>query len=226
MIASVNSCQPSSPVDHSAFLALLPKIERHARISFNYVRCPATREDRVAECIAVALKWYARLNERGKDVTQFRMVFVYLVAKAVKSGRRVAGMEKANDVMSEQAQRRHGFTVERLPASSSTTHEELYGDPNGQRRHDVWEERLQDNTVTPPDEQAVFRIDFAAWLKTLTPRERRLIRAMARDESTKDLARQFDLSPGRISQLRREFHDGWAAFCGDLTDNGSRCTAR
>jgi hypothetical protein len=224
MIAVAKPYKPSSPADHSAFLALLPRIELHARITFNTVRCPATREDRIAECIAIAWKWYARLNERGKDVNQFVMVFVYLVARAVKSGRRVAGMEKARDVMSEQAQRRHGFTVERLPASTSATHEELYGDPNGQQRHDAWEERLRDNTMTPPDEQAAFRIDFVAWLNSLTPRERRLVRAMAMNERTQDLARQFDVSPGRISQLRREFRDGWAAFCGELSDNGSRST--
>lgn len=222
MSAIANSRHPSSPADPNAFLALLPKIELHARITFHTVKCPATREDKVAECIAVAWKWYARLNECGKDVNKFVMIFTYLVVKAVKSGRRVAGMEKAKDVMSEQAQRRHGFTVERLSASASATHEELYGNPHGQRRHDVWEERLQDNTVTPPDEQAAFRIDFMAWLKSLTPRERRLVRAMSRNESTKDLAREFNLSPSRISQMRREFHDGWAAFCGEPTDNGSR----
>jgi hypothetical protein len=220
MIASVNSCKPSSPADHGTFLTLvLPKIELHARISFNHVRCPATRADKVAECVALAWRWYARLNERGKDVTPFVMVFVYLVARAVKSGRRVAGTEKAGDVLSEQAQRRHGFTVECLPASSSAAHEGWYAGPHGQRRHDAWEERLQDNTVTPPDEQAAFRIDFAAWLETLTPRERRLIRAMALNERTKDLSKQFEVSPGRISQQRREFCEGWKRFCGDGDDD-------
>jgi hypothetical protein len=216
MIASVSSCKPSSPADHSTFLALLlPKIELHARISFNHVRCPATRADKVAECVALGWVWYVRLCARGKDVSQFSMAFVYLVARAVKSGRKLTGMEKANDVMSPLAQQRHGFTVERLPASSSAAHEVSYADPHGQHRHDAWEERLQDNTVTPPDEQAAFRIDFAAWLKTLTPRERRLIRAMALNERTKDLAKKFEVSPGRISQQRREFCEGWQRFCGD-----------
>ena len=216
MSVSVSSCKPPSPADHSTFLALLlPKIELHARIAFHPVRCPATRADKVAECVALAWRWYIRLNERGKDVRPFVMAFVFLVARAVKSGRRVTGTEKARDVMSEQAQRRHGFTVERLPASSSAAHEVSYADPHGQHRHDAWEERLQDNTVTPPDEQAAFRIDFVAWLKTLTPRERRLIRAMALNERTKDLATKFDVSPGRISQQRREFCEGWQRFCGD-----------
>ncbi len=143
------------------------------------------------------------------------MVFVFLVVKAVKCGRRITGMEKTRNVMSEQAQHRHGFTVERLPASLSVSHEELYGGLHGQRRHDAWEERLHGNTVTPPDEQARFRLDFADWLKSLTPRERRIIRAMARNERTKNLAREFDLSPGRISQLRRELHDDWDSFCGE-----------
>ena len=68
-----------------------------------------------------------------------------------------------------------------------------------------------------PD-QVAFRIDFPAWLATLTARERRLIRAIARNERTKDLSRMFELSQGRISQLRREFRDDWRRFCEDATD--------
>jgi hypothetical protein len=74
---------------------------------------------------------------------------------------------------------------------------------------------LRDNTVTPVPDQVQFRIDWPAWLATLTARERRMIRAMARSERTKDLSRQFELSPARISQIRREFRDAWARFCGE-----------
>ena len=72
---------------------------------------------------------------------------------------------------------------------------------------------MRDNTVTPVPDQVQFRIDWPAWLRTLTPRERRIIKEMARGERTMDLGREFELSPARISQLRREFHDGWARFC-------------
>jgi hypothetical protein len=85
----------------------------------------------------------------------------------------------------------------RLPASTRTSYEDLYGDVHGQRRLDAFEERLQDNTRSPVPDQVAFRIDFPAWLNTLTPRERRLIREMARDERTKDLSRMFELSPGK-----------------------------
>ena len=81
------------------------------------------------------------------------------------------------------------------------------------------EERLADNTRTPPPEQAAFRIDFPEWLKTLSRRDRKIIRAMAMNERTKDLSRQFEVSAGRISQMRRDFKVGWDRFVGDGEEN-------
>jgi hypothetical protein len=143
------------------------------------------------------------------------MVFIYTVAKAVKCGRRLCGQEKAKDAMSPLAQQRHGFRVESLPISTRTRYEDLYGLIAGQRHLDAYEERLSDNTVTPIPDQVVFRLDFPAWLATLTARERRLIRAMADHERTKDLSRKFEVSPARISQLRQEFRQGWERFSAD-----------
>ena len=74
-----------------------------------------------------------------------------------------------------------------------------------------------------PD-QAAFRIDFADWLETLTPRERRLIRAMAQNEQTKELSRTFEVSPARISQLRRQFQEGWVAFWGESPQDAKKST--
>jgi hypothetical protein len=198
---------------HRQFLALLPRIELHARITFRSVRCPDWREDAVAETVALAWKWHVRLVERGKDATQFPAAFAALAARAVRCGRRLCGHERAREVLSPVAQRRHGFSVEHLPASTHSPHEQLYATPRGQALLDVFEERLRDNTLTPIPDQVVFRVDFPAWLRTLTGRERRLIRASARGERTKDLSKQFGVSPGRISQLRREFERGWSNYC-------------
>jgi hypothetical protein len=102
-----------------------------------------------------------------------------------------------------------GFTVGALPEFDSC---------NG----GVLEEALHDNTQTPPDEQAAFRVDFSAWVERRPKRDRRLIRAMLLGERTGELADRFGLTAGRISQLRREFHDDWSAFCGEgpaLTGN-------
>ena len=81
---------------------------------------------------------------------------------------------------------------------------------------DAYEDRLKDNTRTPPPEQAAFRIDFPQWLKTLSARQRRILQAMSLNERTKDLSKRFSISPGRISQMRRDFKDGWQRFVGDI----------
>ena len=118
-------------------------------------------------------------------------------------------------MLNPATQRRHGFSVEPLPTSTLTSHERLYSEVNGQRQLDAYEERLRDNTITPVPDQVIFRIDWPAWLRTLTGRERRMIRAMGLGERTLDLSRQFEVCPARISQKRREFHDGWHRFCAD-----------
>jgi hypothetical protein len=194
---------------HAAFLSILPRIELHGRVCFRGLKCPHRREDAIAEMVALAWKWFVGLVEQGKDPLAFPATLATFAARQVKCGRRLCGQEKGKDVLSPVAQQRHSFTVERLPSSTTPVH----GPVRGRKKHDVFEERLRDNRLTPVPEQAAFRIDFPAWLDTLTARECQLVRAMAANERTKDLGAKFDLSPGRISQMRRQLHNGWTRFC-------------
>jgi hypothetical protein len=193
------------------FLIILPRVELHGRIFF---RCltPDQKAELIQEMRALAWKWYLQLHKNGKNPSDFMKAFTTLLARAVFSGRRLVGKLKAKDVMNPFTQRRHGFAVEPLPLSPRTSHDQLYSVPNGQELHDAFEERLRDNTTTPVPDQVQFRLDWPAFLATLSGRERRMIRVMAKNESTKDLARQFDLSPARISQKRSEFRDEWERF--------------
>src|SRR5262249_52488716 len=75
---------------------------------------------------------------------------------------------------------------------------------------------LKDNTFTPPPDQAAFRIDYPAWLSRLGPRDRGIASDMALGHTTQELAARHQLSPGRISQLRREFHSDWRRFHGEI----------
>jgi hypothetical protein len=208
---------PAPPIAHlhAAFLSILPRIERHARLYFRHLRCPQRQDDAVAETVALAWRWFVRLVERGKDPLSFPTVLAAYAARAVRCGRRLCGQRSGKDVLSPLARQRHGFAVEGLPNSVRAAHDERYGVPGGQRRQDAWEERLRDNTQTPVPEQVAFRLDFPAWLDSLTPRERRLVGEMANSERTLDLSRRFDVSPARISQLRRELHADWRRFLGD-----------
>ena len=201
---------------HARFLRLLPKLETHARIAFRGVRCPVQQEDRVQECVALGWKWFLRLSEQGKDVFAFPMAFAALLARAVRCGRKLCGQERSRDVHSPLAQQRHGFRVERLPASTRSPHEHLYADPHGQALLDALEERLRDNTQTPVPDQAAFRIDFPLWRCTRSERDQRVIDALMAGGRTKDVSQKFGLSPGRVSQLRRDFLEDWRRFTDEV----------
>src|SRR5688500_18902681 len=85
---------------HAPFLALLPRIERHARIYFHDVRCPGRREDAVQECLALGWRWLLGLAARGKDVSRFPAAFASLVARAVRGGRGLVRGETMRDALS------------------------------------------------------------------------------------------------------------------------------
>jgi hypothetical protein len=153
----------------------------------------------------VAWRWHLDLARRGKDAAAFPSALASLAARHVKSGRRLCGQERARDVLSPLAQARHGFAVGTLPGFST-----LNGNPI--------DEALHENTRSPVPEQVCFRLDFPAWLNGLSDRDRRVVEDLMMGERTLDVARRHGLSPGRVSQLRREFMDGWRAFCGEHED--------
>ena len=179
---------------HIVFLAILPRIERHGSVYFRHVKNAGLKEEFIAEMVALSWKWCVRLSRRGKDVTRFPSAIATFAAKAVRSGRRVCGQEKGKDVLSPLAQRRHGFAVGKLPDQNPLS------------------EALTDNTVTPVDEQVAFRMDFPQWLSTYSDRDRRVALDMMTGERTLDVSERFGLSPGRISQMRRQYHDDWLRF--------------
>jgi hypothetical protein len=183
----------------SRFLAVLPRIERHARIYFRHLKCPHRRDEALAECLALAWWWFVRLVQRGKVPEAFITVLADFAARAVSSGRRLCGQEKVNEVLSSVAQRRHGFTVQRLH-------------PSGGRPDSSWDDALKDNTRTPVLDQVIFRVDFRAWRGTRTKRDQRIIDRLLRSERTGTVAQIFGISPGRIAQLRRQFHADWLRF--------------
>src|SRR6185312_12802038 len=110
--------------------------------------------------------------------------------------------ERSKDVISPLAQARHSFAVASLPEGSSL-------DGN------VLDVALHDNTRSPVPDQVAFRFDFPAWLNTLSERDKRVADDLMLGERTLDVARKHGLSPGRVSQLRREFMERWRAFFGE-----------
>jgi hypothetical protein len=186
------------------FLTLiLPRVESHGLVAFRHLRCDDARQNAINEMVALAWRWTLRLVQRGKDVTQFPTAIATFAARAVKAGRRLTGQEKAKDVLSPLAQRRHSFSVSKLVEVST-----LSGT-------NPIEEALQDNTVSPVPDQVAFRCDFPRWLASLDERRHRIAEDLMLGERTFDVANKHGLSPARVSQLRREFMEDWQRFCGD-----------
>lgn len=171
---TVKRALPAVPVRlQTTFRGMLPRIERHARVYFRNVKDTNRKADYIQETIALSWKWLLRLDDHGKGATQFVSTLATFAARAVRSGRRLCGQEKAQDVLSPRAQQRHGFAVGKLPDFAT-----LHGNP--------LEEALQDNTRSPVPEAAAFRIDFPAWRRTHSRRNRRLLDRMAQGSRTRD----------------------------------------
>jgi hypothetical protein len=77
---------------------------------------------------------------------------------------------------------------------------------------DNWPESLIADERARPDELVMARIDFSEWLQTLKPLHRKVAEHLSLGESTHSTARIFNLSPGRISQIRRLLEQSWHSF--------------
>jgi hypothetical protein len=188
-------------VDQTLFVErVLPAVERHARYAFRYLRQQA-RDEMVAECVALAWSWFVRLVERRKDVARFASRLATFAARHVMSGRFVDGRQSEREVLSASAQRRHGFRVQRFERRVQDTHGE-------------WREAVAESAQTPPPDAAAFRIDFPAWLTTLSERKRQMVYDLMLGHRTNQTARKFGVSPARVAQLRAEFFQSWHRFHG------------
>lgn len=67
-----------------------------------------------------------------------------------------------------------------------------------------------------PAEIAAFEIDFADWRNRLDERKRAIVEAFLEDGlTTREAAKFFKVSPGRISQIRRELEQEWDKMFAD-----------
>lgn len=200
MFASANV-----PVDsrlQSVFLTVIvPRVRQHARVYFRDVASAEGREEAAAEAVALAWKWCLRLARRGKDFGRFPTAIATFAARAVRAGRKLCGQDRATDVLSRRAQRLHGFAVRALPGAA-----DLGGGWFG--------EALADNAVTPPPDQAAFRIDFPAWRRRHRGKRRRVMDRLILGDRPGLVAKKIGLSPARVSQLRAALRADWRLFHG------------
>jgi hypothetical protein len=184
---------------------MLPTIYAYARGAFAHLN-PEARQDMIQEVIANALVAYVRLFQQGRVALAYPTVLARYGVAQVRDGRRVGAKLNIKDPLSRYCQKRKGVVVERLDVFDE--------------EENAWAEAvIQDTrTATVPDIVS-FRCDFPAWLNTLRRRDRRIAETLALGHSTSQVAKRFDVSPGRVSQLRRELAGSWREFVGETQGN-------
>ena len=199
MIAPIkrSNCNESAPTWHAGFMAMLPRIKEHAEVAFRGLSAEA-REDAICETVANAMVAYVGLVKRGKVDVAYPTVLARYGVAHFRAGRRVGSRLNSDDVLSDYAQKKKGFDVERL---------DLFDRDTG-----GWSEAVVEDRRTPVPEQAAFRIDFPRWLGLFSKRDRRIAEVLAAGHSTGEVAERFHLSPSRVSQKRREYFQAWQAF--------------
>ncbi len=201
MIAPVQKPCPSiEQQHHDRFLEMLPLISSQASVAFRRLR-PEHKQELVQEVLANAYCAFARLVRRGKSDIAYATPLANYAIRQVLDGRQVGTKPNLNDVTSPYAHAASGILVERL---------DRFDNDKGE-----WREVLVEDRHAGPADIAAARIDVAAWLRSLSVRDRRIAKTLAMGESTGGAARRFGLSSPRISQLRRLLRANWERFQGD-----------
>ena len=184
---------------HQEFLAyILPAVQSIARNRFRGL--PASeREDSQAVAVAGAMISFVRLLERGKNPTAFAGRLALNAVLLVLSGRLTSCPDRSRDVLSRLARRRRGFTVKSLGTTWKSSR-------NG------WHAILVEDQRCTPAEIATSRLDFADWLGRMSHRRRQIAEALGAGFRTEEVADIFNVTRGRISQLRRSFEASWRKF--------------
>jgi hypothetical protein len=176
---------------------MIPAIETHAKIVFRHLN-PDARDEAIQETICNACQAYARLVELDKTDVAYPSALAHFGVAQTREGRKVGNSLSIRDVSSDYCQRRKNLIVERLDRYDS---EEA-----------AWVDILVEDKHAGPAQTAIVRIDFAAWLKTLPRQLRRIATFLSRGETTSEASKRFRLSPGRVSQIRRQLFEAWHTF--------------
>lgn len=184
-----------TPAQRAHFEGLLPDLERYLRFAFR-----AWRGEQLAEFLqearCQALHGFALLCERGRESLAYPYPLARNAVRAVFSGRTFGQPVNSKDAFARSAQERGAFDV-------------LMGVS--------WQALdLETRRGANPADIVQARIDFSAWLDSLSTRDRAIAMRLAMGERTKDVASAFGLSPGRVSQLRDELRASWSRYIGDI----------
>jgi hypothetical protein len=207
-MSTVSMRQTSWKCAHEQFEHALSQMNISFELAFRHRRFQ-DRAEAIAEACACAWKAWYGLVKRGKDpvavgVSGIARYAVRHVLKGRKIGNRVVG-RGSMDVYHWRAQQARGFRV--IPYADVELTEELQGVN--------WKDFLASSDKLTPADQAIFRIDFDAWLSTLSERKRRTAELLAAGHETGLVARMIGVTPAAVSMARPLLAASWRQFQGE-----------
>ena len=205
MITSTNSARSTrvTPEWQAAFLQMLPAIQASAAYAFRYLESEE-REEAIQDVTVGTMIAYRRLAASGRIHLAYPSALARFGITQYFSGRHSGRRHNVRDVSSTYAQRKKRFRLERLD------HYDF--------KQQSWREVLLEDRRASPADIASARIDFQDWLATLSDRLRKIANVLATGESTSAVANMFQISSGRVSQIRRELERSWRIFQGEIDD--------
>jgi hypothetical protein len=190
----------------------LAAVETAARFAFRR-RFRMRRQDfdeALAETLAAAWTAWVGLLSRGKDPVQIGVHGIANNAvRYVRNGRRVANRScgrSAMDVNNRKAQAACGYRLKSLDGNGQPADKTVGG----------WQDWIVGNNRCTPADEAVFRLDFTAWLASLPERRRRTAELLGEGHGTGEVARAVGISAAAVSQARVWLERSWRAFQGEL----------
>jgi len=172
-----------------SFVARLPWMRSTARAAFQHLdgeNC----EEKVAAVIALAWKHWHHLGERGRaDEPGILKSVLFYSVKQIKAGRRIDSAGKPRDVLSLRAYGKVKFEPGHL--------DDYVG------KHDQVLDVVS------------FKIDVPRFFNSLSTKRRDLALDLVAGMTTSEAAAKHGVSPGRISQCRRELVLLYQRFVGD-----------
>jgi hypothetical protein len=181
------------------FLEMLPQIKQQALIAFRRHQAE-DREELTQEVIANAYVAFTRLVQLGRRDIAYATPLAQYAVRQVRAGRRVGCRLNRRDVMSPVNCHRCLLRLDQVDSTDAN-----------------WKEIVVEDRHATPAVTAAARLDLEQWFRLLPKRKRQLAKVLARGESTSTAAKQFGITPARVSQLRQELRQSWRQLQGELT---------
>jgi len=192
--------QDQSVDANDRFVSMMPQLLRIIRHRLR-LQPRRDREELLGEALAAAFVMYLSLVRRGKEDMAYATPLATYGARQAIDGRQVGSGVNVLDISSRCCQQRKGVSVTSLNRFD--------------QHDDEWKELVVEDRHAGPAEVVATKLDFEDWLAELPPKQRKIAKTLARGETTKSTARKHRVTPGRISQMRRELMAAWFEFVGE-----------